>query len=133
MLVTLDKSATTLAGFTASRRKRGGPPDAEMARRMRLLTPHLRRASLIGRASEFRTAAQSFSVWTNEDDNPAPGGSKDSRRAFRVSSAHLPQATSTLWNAYPGDIKSWINAHGGPRADFVWMRAPDVFRYFHRC
>ncbi|MGD9845311.1 MAG: hypothetical protein AB7O60_19595 [Variibacter sp.] len=47
--------------------------------------------------------------------------------------AHLPQATSTLWNAYPGDIKSWINAHGGLKADFVWMRAPDVFRYFHRC
>lgn len=62
MLVTLDKSATTLARFSVSRRRRDGPADAEMARRMRFLTPHLRRASLIGRAIDFRTAtAQSFS------------------------------------------------------------------------
>lgn len=47
--------------------------------------------------------------------------------------AKLPQATATLWNAYPADIKAWINARGGLRKDFVWMGAPDVFRYFKRC
>ena len=47
--------------------------------------------------------------------------------------ANLPQATATLWNAYPADIKAWINAHGGPKRDFVWMRAPDIYRFFRKC
>jgi hypothetical protein len=47
--------------------------------------------------------------------------------------AKLPQATATLWNGYPGDIKAWINAHGGLTREFIWMRAPDVYRYFKRC
>jgi hypothetical protein len=47
--------------------------------------------------------------------------------------AKLPQATATLWNAYPSDIKAWINARGGLKKEFVWMGAPDVFRYFKRC
>ena len=41
--------------------------------------------------------------------------------------------TALLWNGYPGDIKAWINAHGGLKKEFVWMRAPDVYRYFKRC
>jgi hypothetical protein len=47
--------------------------------------------------------------------------------------AHLPSMTAVLWNAYAGDIRSWINAHGGLKHDFIWMRAPDIYRYFHRC
>jgi hypothetical protein len=47
--------------------------------------------------------------------------------------AKLPQATARLWAAYPPDIKAWINAHGGLQADFIWMGAPDVFKYFRRC
>jgi hypothetical protein len=47
--------------------------------------------------------------------------------------AHLSQATTTLWNAYAPDIKAWIKAHGGLQKDFVWMGAPDIFRYFHKC
>jgi hypothetical protein len=47
--------------------------------------------------------------------------------------AHLPQATGTLWNAYPSDVKAWITAHGGLKRDLIWMGAPDVFRYFRRC
>jgi hypothetical protein len=47
--------------------------------------------------------------------------------------ARLPQATATLWNGYPADIKGWINQHGGLTKDFIWMGAPDVFRFFRRC
>jgi hypothetical protein len=47
--------------------------------------------------------------------------------------AKLPHATAMIWNAYPEDIKGWINARGGLQRDFHWMRAPDTFRYFKRC
>lgn len=53
--------------------------------------------------------------------------------SFGFHLAHLPQATATLWSAYSSDIKAWINAHGGLTANFIWMRAPDTFRYFHKC
>ena len=53
--------------------------------------------------------------------------------SFGFHQAHLPQATATLWGGYAGDIKAWINAHGGLQKDFVWMRAPDIFRYFKKC
>ena len=42
-------------------------------------------------------------------------------------------ATAMIWNAYPEDIKGWINARGGLQRDFHWMRAPDTYRYFKRC
>ena len=35
--------------------------------------------------------------------------------------------------AQAGDIKAWITAHGGLQRDFIWMRAPDIYRYFHKC
>jgi hypothetical protein len=38
--------------------------------------------------------------------------------------ANLPQMTATLWNAYAGDIKAWINARDGLKKDFIWMGAP---------
>ena len=47
--------------------------------------------------------------------------------------AKLPHATAMIWNAYPADIKGWINARGVLQRDFHWMRAPDTFRYFKRC
>ena len=53
--------------------------------------------------------------------------------SFGFHLAHLPEATATLWGAYAPDIKTWINAHGGLTHDFIWMRAPDTFRYFHKC
>jgi hypothetical protein len=53
--------------------------------------------------------------------------------SFGFHQAKLPQMTALLWNGYPGDIKAWINQHGGLQKEFVWMRAPDVFRYFKRC
>jgi hypothetical protein len=53
--------------------------------------------------------------------------------SFGFHLAHLPQATATLWGAYAPDIRAWINARGGLTRDFIWMRAPDTFRYFHKC
>jgi hypothetical protein len=53
--------------------------------------------------------------------------------SFGFHLAHLPQATATLWGGYASDIKAWITAHGGLTHDFIWMRAPDTFRYFHKC
>ena len=53
--------------------------------------------------------------------------------SFGFHLAQRPQATATLWNGYPGDIKAWINAHGGLTSEFIWMRAPDVYRHFKRC
>jgi hypothetical protein len=47
--------------------------------------------------------------------------------------AHLQTATATLWNAYAADIRAWIKAHGGLKSTFIWMRAPDIYRYFHKC
>jgi hypothetical protein len=53
--------------------------------------------------------------------------------SFGFHLAHLPQATATLWRSYSPGIKAWINAHGGLKQDFIWMRAPDTYRYFHKC
>jgi hypothetical protein len=53
--------------------------------------------------------------------------------SFGFHLANLPQATATLWAAYPTDIKAWINAHGGLTRNFVWMRAPDVYQFFRKC
>ncbi len=49
---------------------------------------------------------------------------------------HLAQkdfATDMLRNAYQSDIQAWINQHGGLRKDFIWMGAPDIYRYFRKC
>jgi hypothetical protein len=53
--------------------------------------------------------------------------------SFGFHLAHRQYATATLWNAYPGDIRQWINRHGGLTTDFIWMRAPDTYRYFKKC
>jgi hypothetical protein len=53
--------------------------------------------------------------------------------SFGFHQAHLAQATATLWSGYPADIKGWINQHGGLQKDFIWMKAPDVYRFFKKC
>lgn len=53
--------------------------------------------------------------------------------SFGFHLAHLQEATAMLWHAYSPGIKSWINAHGGLTHDFIWMRAPDTFRFFRKC
>jgi DNA-binding CsgD family transcriptional regulator/PAS domain-containing protein len=59
--VALDKTATSAAMFCVFRHERDGRVDDEMRRRMRLVTPHMRRSVLIGRVIDLRTAeAASF-------------------------------------------------------------------------
>jgi len=57
----LDKSVTNAAMFGVFRHERHGVVDDETRRRMRLIVPHMRRAVLIGRAIDLKTAeAMSF-------------------------------------------------------------------------
>ena len=53
--------------------------------------------------------------------------------SFGFHLAHLDSATQTLWSAYAPDIRAWIHGHGGLTHEFIWMRAPDTFRYFKKC
>ena len=52
----LDKSGASIASVTVFRHARDGLVDEETRRRMRLLAPHLRRAVLIGKVIEFKSA-----------------------------------------------------------------------------
>jgi DNA-binding CsgD family transcriptional regulator len=52
----LDKSATSAAMFGVFRHARDGRVDEAARRRMRLIVPHVRRAVLIGRAMDLKTA-----------------------------------------------------------------------------
>jgi DNA-binding CsgD family transcriptional regulator len=54
--VVLDKTATSAAMYCVFRHERDGRVDDEMRRRMRLVVPHLRRAVLIGRVIDLKTA-----------------------------------------------------------------------------
>jgi DNA-binding CsgD family transcriptional regulator len=54
--VVLDKTATSAAMYCFFRHERDGPVDDEMRRRMQLIAPHVRRAVLIGRAIDVKTA-----------------------------------------------------------------------------
>jgi hypothetical protein len=38
-----------------------------------------------------------------------------------------------LLRAYQPDIRAWIDAHGGLTPHFIWMRAPEIYRFFRRC
>jgi DNA-binding CsgD family transcriptional regulator len=54
--VALDKTTTSAAMFCVFRHEQNGRVDEEMRRRMRLIVPHLRRAVLIGRVINLKTA-----------------------------------------------------------------------------
>jgi hypothetical protein len=53
--------------------------------------------------------------------------------SFGFHLARLQSATATLWNVYGADIRDWIKRHGGLTHDIIWMRAPDTYRFFHKC
>ena len=53
--------------------------------------------------------------------------------SFGFHLAKLESATATLWNGYQADIRAWINAHGGLTHTFIWMRAPDIYKFFGKC
>jgi hypothetical protein len=47
--------------------------------------------------------------------------------------AKKPQGTAILRSGYSADIMAWIDRHGGLTHEFIWMSAPDTYRYFKRC
>ena len=53
--------------------------------------------------------------------------------SFGFHLAKLDSATATLRHAYQPDIRAWIDRHGGLTHDFIWMRAPDIYRFFKKC
>jgi hypothetical protein len=53
--------------------------------------------------------------------------------SFGFHLAHLASATATLRGAYQSDLQGWIDAHGGLKKDFIWLRAPEIFRFFKKC
>ena len=57
--IVLDKTPTAAALFGLVRHERDGLVDDEMRRRLRLIVPHLRRAVLVGRVIDLKTAAAS--------------------------------------------------------------------------
>jgi DNA-binding CsgD family transcriptional regulator len=56
VLATVDKTATSMAGFAVFRSERDGFADEAARQRMRLLVPHLRRSVLIGKVIDLKTA-----------------------------------------------------------------------------
>jgi DNA-binding CsgD family transcriptional regulator len=56
MTTALDKSATSVASVSVFRHERDGVFDEEARQRMRLIVPHLRRAVLISKVIEFKSA-----------------------------------------------------------------------------
>ncbi len=53
----LDKSATSFGAFNVFRHERDGLADEDALRRLRLMTPHLRRAALIGQVVDLKASA----------------------------------------------------------------------------
>jgi hypothetical protein len=53
--------------------------------------------------------------------------------SFGFHLAQTASATATLWSGYSSDIRAWINQHGGLKPDFMWLGAPDVYRFFRKC
>jgi hypothetical protein len=55
----------------------------------------------------------------------------EARLGFRLAAA--PVGTATLWKSYPTDIKAWVMRNGGLGREAVWLRAPEVYRFFRIC
>ena len=53
--------------------------------------------------------------------------------SFGFHLAGYESSTAILRSSYQSDIQAWIDAHGGLKHDFIWMRAPDTYRYFKKC
>jgi hypothetical protein len=47
--------------------------------------------------------------------------------------ATMEFATKQLLEAYPDDIKTWIDKHGGLTHQVLWLQAPEIFHYFQKC
>jgi hypothetical protein len=53
--------------------------------------------------------------------------------SFGFHLAKSTRGTAILWNAYPADVQAWINSRGGLKGDFVWLRSPELYKYFRKC
>jgi hypothetical protein len=47
--------------------------------------------------------------------------------------ATMEFATKQLLEAYPDDIKAWIDQHGGLTHQVMWLQAPELFKFFRKC
>ena len=50
-----------------------------------------------------------------------------------IHTAKSAHGTGALWGALGSDIQAWVNARGGMTADFKWLGAPDIYKFFKRC
>lgn len=55
----------------------------------------------------------------------------EARLGFRLAAA--PAGTARLWKSYPTDIKVWVMRNGGLAREALWLRAPEVYRFFRIC
>ncbi|ADP69731.1 hypothetical protein Rvan_0449 [Rhodomicrobium vannielii ATCC 17100] len=53
--------------------------------------------------------------------------------SFGFHLAKRQRGTDILRAGYAPDIMGWINRHGGLTPDFIWMSAPDTYRFFRKC
>jgi hypothetical protein len=56
-----------------------------------------------------------------------------SAASFGFHLARVSSATAILWNGYQSDIRAWIDQHGGLQRNFMWLHAPETFRFFRKC
>jgi len=84
-----------------------------------------------GLVSQPAVSTSALSVPVNRHAQSCSAIFRAARFGFHL--ARRQDATQMLWSAYQADIRAWIDAHGGLKKDFVWMGAPDIYRYFKRC
>ena len=54
--------------------------------------------------------------------------------SFGFHLARTARADAILWNANAAaDIQDWINQNGGLQSRVMWLRAPEIFRFFRKC
>ena len=53
--------------------------------------------------------------------------------SFGFHLATMQFATDDLWKAYPEDIRSWINQHGGLTRQLIYLQGPTLLKLFHKC
>jgi hypothetical protein len=53
--------------------------------------------------------------------------------SFGFHLAKKSHATAILRKSYQSDIRAWIAKHGGLTEQFIWLRAPEIYRYFKKC
>ena len=64
----------------------------------------------------------------------AQGYLRHRKGQLRLPSRHHAVRDRQLWKAYPDDIRAWITKNGGLKfIEIMWLQAPEIFHYFHKC